>query len=194
MNILQIGCNNGNDHVFSFVSSHKEFINKLVLVDACEIALDKAKKLYSSLNLNIEFINKAVTTNNEDTVTFYIPETEPDSAHSSTVRSVVNGSRLGKERLIEKKVQACNIVDLLELFDSKLIDRMYSDTEGLDCLIVNSIDLQKYKIPYIQFEFSHSDGHFQNGVNLTNCTNHLSKNDYILMRCNEYDLLAIKFK
>jgi hypothetical protein len=43
--------------------------------------------------------------------------------------------------------------------DSKMdiIDRLYIDIEGLDCVIVNEIDLAKHDIRMIQFEHVHSE-------------------------------------
>jgi hypothetical protein len=194
MNILQIGCNAGNDDVFKFLCSYKEHLTKVILVDACTVALNKAIEHYSTTELNPIFINKAVILSSDKESTIYAPEQGVGTPLSSTIKEIVDSGHGYKEPIKGKTVEACRVSELLGLFNSTLIDRFYTDTEGLDTLIVQDIDLKKYKIPYIQFEFVHSDGHFKNGANLNNCLSYLNSNGYHVSRCNEYDLVAVKIK
>lgn len=158
MKILQIGCNNGQDHVLNFYKENYKSIDQIILIDASIDAISECQKTYEN-NDKCKFLHYAVTTTSESFVKLYQPLNETKSGHAS----------LNKEHTIchfhpevyETIVPAININNLLEQYMP--IDRLYIDTEGLDTEIVNNIDLDKYKLPYIYFEFAHSDGPFRVG-------------------------------
>lgn len=174
MNILQIGCNDGNDHVLQYAKAQAD-INKIILIDASFEALEKCKKTYRNIP-NCQFLHSAVVTDDSEFVNFFVPTKASDSQHCS-----LNFDHLLKHHhkdVSTIKVPAININALLETY--KPIDRLYIDTEGLDCQLVSSIDFSKHKIPYIFFEFIHSDGAFNVGANFERVRNMLVNNKYNL--------------
>jgi hypothetical protein len=59
MNIIQIGCNDGNDHVYSYIKDNIENINNIYLIDVSNKALEKAKLRYANIP-NAYFYNLAI--------------------------------------------------------------------------------------------------------------------------------------
>ena len=164
MKIIQIGCNNGKDHVYDYIISHppqNQKIESIVLIDANINALDECKKTYQDIK-NVQFINAAIVGDDTKNVVLFFPSNSVDSEHSS----------IYKEQLILHKhtdisaveVEAIHINDILSSYYP--IDRLYVDAEGVDIEIVFNINYNKYKIPYIYFEYAHSDGAFTVGKNL----------------------------
>jgi hypothetical protein len=83
MKILQIGCNNCDDHVKDFVLLNQEHIELLILVDINSKIVEYANQYYKGV---VNFLTKisAVTTN-EDQTTIRLYHTKKDmfSAHTS---------------------------------------------------------------------------------------------------------------
>jgi FkbM family methyltransferase len=177
MNILQIGCNHGKDHVLDFYREHYDDINKIVLVDASKDALAECSETYNN-DSKCEFLNYAVVTTAETQVKFYQPLGDTKSGHASIFQQHTI-SHLHPQ-ISEEIVPAININILLELYNP--IDRLYIDTEGLDAQIIKAINFSKYKIPYIFFEFVHSDGAFTVGQNCQQAINILQTNRYKLTK------------
>lgn len=174
MKILQIGCNNGKDHVFEYVKNHDN-ITQVILTDASPEAIARCKETYSDIP-NSTFLHSAVVTDDSEFVDLFMPANDNSSQHSS-----LNFDHLVKhhhKNINNIKIPAININILLETYKS--IDRLYIDTEGLDAQLVSSINFSKYQIPYIFFEFVHSDGPFNTGTNLERATNILTNNGYKL--------------
>lgn len=176
MNILQIGCNNGKDHVLEYVKAQNN-IAKIVLIDASLEAIDRCKETYSNVS-NCTFLHNAVVTDDSQFVNLFVPTNDNDSEHSSL--SFDHLIKHNHEHISTIKVPAMNINVLLEIY--KPVDRLYIDTEGLDSQLVSAINFSKYKIPYIFFEFVHSDGAFSVGQNFERAKNLLLNNGYKLNR------------
>tara|TARA_Y100000361_G_C11081500_1_gene301283 strand:+ start:223 stop:837 length:615 start_codon:yes stop_codon:yes gene_type:complete len=202
MNILQIGCNEANDNVSEFLKFYKEESPKALLVDASSSALDLAREFYKDFD-NIEFKHSAVVDTDEQEVDLFYPVDVPNNVHCSLLEDHVKTHKNIEGEIAKKppmevkkeKVPALRINTLLDYFDGEFIDRLYVDVEGLDCQIINDIDLDKYKIGYIRFEHTHSEGTFKtNGSTLQKTIKLLSRFDYSVLgdpRCPE-DLVAIK--
>ena len=153
MNILQIGCNTGNDHVLEYVTNNQSNIDKIILVDASLESINKCKITYANIP-NCIFIHGAVVTDNSESVELFVPSHDGSSEHAS-----MNFDHLVQHNHVDinkASVPAINILKLLDQYEP--IHRLYIDTEGWDTKIVNSIDFSKYKIPYLFFEYIHSDG------------------------------------
>lgn len=202
MNILQIGCNEANDKVSELLKFYKQESPKVLLVDASSSALDLAKEFYKDFN-NIKFQHVAVVDTDEKEVDLFYPVDVPNNVHCSLLEQHVKthkkieGEISNKPPMEVKKerVSALRISTLLDYFDGEPIDRLYVDVEGLDCQIINDINLDKYKIGYIRFEHSHSEGTFKtNGPTLKKTVQRLSEFNYSIIvdqKCPE-DLVAIK--
>ena len=59
MNIIQIGCNDCNDHVFDFIKENQNIINNFFVVDALPKCCEKAQEVYSFID-NLKIFNKAI--------------------------------------------------------------------------------------------------------------------------------------
>jgi len=204
MNIIQIGCHDGNDKVSNFLNANKKHFSKILLVDASSSALVLAEEFYKDFN-GIEFRNVAVIDSNETEIDLFYPVDNANVSYSylSVLESHVKTHKKFEDdidnsdpkEINTQKVVATRINNLLEHFDGEYIDRLYIDVEGLDCQIINDIDLDKYDIGYIRFEYIHSEGTFKtNGPILEKTTKRLASFGYsIFADANSpEDLFAIK--
>jgi FkbM family methyltransferase len=174
MNIVQIGCNDGNDHVFSYIKSNPN-IDNIILIDANIGALNKCKETYANVP-NCTFLHNAIVVDDSKFVNLYAPKDQSYDAHSSLVFDhLIKHHHQNIETI---SVPAININDLLSKYKP---DRLYIDAEGLDSVIVGSIDFTKHVVPYIFFEFVHSDGAFNIGSNFEKTKNILLNYNYKLV-------------
>lgn len=157
MNIVQIGCFDGNDDVYSFVSQNYMNIKKLILVDVLEEKIQEAKKRYSRYAF-VDYVNIAIVDNdNIKNIVIYKPKNIVHGQLTSIYKN--NISKFFQDPEIEQfDIDCITINKLFEKFYLKHIDRLYIDTEGLDCKIINSINYELYTINYIEYEYVHSDG------------------------------------
>lgn len=154
MNIVQVGCNDGNDHVYEYVSQNSDRIDSLFLIEPLSEALELAKKRYSIFNF-VKFYEIAITEEDVNEIEFFYSKNIQESQTSSTNRD--HTERFQAE-VVSKKVVASTLDSFFKNNHLSTIDRLYIDTEGLDCKILQSIDLMKYNINYIEYEYIHSDG------------------------------------
>lgn len=165
MNIVQVGCHDGNDHVYEYVFRNSDRINSLFLIDPLSDALDLAKKRYSIFNF-VKFYEMAIVEEYANEIEFFYPKNIQEAQTSSINK---NHAETFQTEVISKKVAATTLDSFFKNNSLSNIDRLYIDTEGLDCKILQSIDLTKYDIKYIEYEYIHSDGtHFfgPNGIAL----------------------------
>jgi hypothetical protein len=179
MNIIQIGCNDGKDHVFDFVKEKTKDINKLILIDANKNCVDFCKNVQYKDFKNVEFLFCAITNNNYDHVILYMDDKSTDGKcpHSSLLkRHVIEHLH---DNISQYKVPAKNINKLLEDLNFEIIDRLYIDVEGLDIDLVNEIDFNRFNIKFLLFESQHSDGvHSVGGPKLNSCIDRLKSFNY----------------
>jgi len=164
MNIIQIGCSDGDDHVFKFLNETEEKCS-VILIDAYKPALLLAEERYKKCdNHDFVFLNLAVVDSQESEVLFFSPDC--DKIHGCNSLSedflIMHGHR--RENLKSEKVKSKNINDILK--DSKMskIDKLFIDAEGLDCSLISAINFSSFNIESIVFEFAHSEG-ARSGVN-----------------------------
>jgi FkbM family methyltransferase len=157
MNIIQIGCFDGNDDVYTFVSQNYTNINKLILVDVLEEKIQEAKQIYSKYTF-VDYLNIAIVDDdNIKNIVIYKPKNLVHGQLTSIYKN--NISKFFQDTEIEQfNIDCISINQLFKKFYLKDIDRLYIDTEGLDCKIINSIDYKLYNINYIEYEYVHSDG------------------------------------
>jgi FkbM family methyltransferase len=157
MNIIQIGCFDGNDDVYTFVSQNYTNINKLILVDVLEEKIQEAKQIYSKYTF-VDYLNIAIVDDdNIKNIVIYKPKNLVHGQLTSIYKH--NISKFFQDTEIEQfSIDCISINKLFNKFYLKHIDRLYIDTEGLDCKIINSIDYELYDINYIEYEYVHSDG------------------------------------
>lgn len=158
MNIVQVGCNDCNDHVYKYVKNNSSKIELLLLVDANQDKIKKCHDKYGPLNIDYVLIPKAITAGHDKELTLYFNRKELNGHHTS-----INKDHLlrhsHKESMIESgNFPAININKLFDEYNLKDIDKLYVDAEGYDIEILRSIDYSKYNIERIQFEYIHCDG------------------------------------
>lgn len=176
MNIIQIGCHDGNDHVFQFVSENSHAIDRLILVEPLSEKIKEAKIKYQDFQF-VEFFELAIVDfEDKDEISFFFPE---DLIHSQISSIDINHVLRHRLDVKEIKVKCLNIKKFLDSLNLSKIDKFYIDTEGLDCKIIKQIDFQKYSIDYIEYEYIHSDGSYtfgQNGSDVQNMLLNLGYN------------------
>jgi len=184
MNILQIGCHNGNDEVYNFCLNNKDFIQNIFLVDANKNALEQCKDQYKEFK-QAKFFNLAILPDTEiynifHKIEFYVPRLDPLAQQGSVL----------KDHLINHSVSELDIINVeattINNFLSKLncnINRLYMDIEGFDLDVILSVDFNIFLLDYIEFESLHSEGtHTSDGPKLQNCTNFLESLGYKIER------------
>jgi FkbM family methyltransferase len=192
MIIVQIGSNDGKDHVFNFISQYDGIIQKIFLIDANPNCVEKTKDQYKHFPQTL-CLNYAVTPDwqSEDIfTTLFLPKNDEFNAHASLLKEHIE--KHDHFEFVKLDIPAISFNQLCEKFELQHIDRLYIDVEGLDIDILNSINLAKINIPYICFEFIHSDGVLSfGGPKLEKYKNYLSTMGYILTT-EEYNIIAIK--
>ncbi len=201
MNIIQIGCHSGNDKASSFLSLNEKYLNKVLLIDASPSALSLAKIFYKDFK-KVELFNFAVVDTNDTEIEIFYPVDENNVSYSycSVLESHVKTHKDFEgentpQQIKTHKVPATRVNKLLKHFAGEYIDRLYLDVEGLDCSIINDIDLHQYNIGHIRFEYTHSEGAFKtNGPILKKTINRLSSFGYSIIKDPNFpeDLIALK--
>lgn len=177
MNILQIGTNDGNDHVFEFIKTNENSIKNIILIEPIFEKLNEAKNTYSNIK-NTQFICAAITPNPYYYIQLYVPKNLPDSQTASIYESHTL-SHVGNHQGIEKRIVPCiGINVLLEIFKFEILDYLFIDTEGLDCDLILSLDLIKNKILNIIYESAHSDGSYKSLGKSLETKKYLINNNY----------------
>jgi FkbM family methyltransferase len=184
MTIVQIGCNNGKDHILDFCQKNKDGIEAIHLIEPNPEALEDCKQTYSDFK-QARFYNLAIVPNNVESINLYIPQGKSNNVHASTIENHLKAHEHSNFDTIN--VSALN---LNAFFDSNNItkcDRLYMDTEGLDCEIVLNFDIVKYNVGRIEFETLHSDGFFTKGQNYNSCIEKLKTLGYKATEAGEYN-------
>jgi FkbM family methyltransferase len=201
-NIIQIGCNIGNDHVFDYVRNNIQNIKNIILVDANYKCIDMCEKNYNSFSNYIKTFNIAIVANDQECVELFVPDNNETSEQSSIIENNVldHLKYINCESYSKLKVNSLNINQFLSNLNLSSIDKLYVDIEGLDVDIVSIIDYKKFNIKYLNFEHIHSDGAFSNFngeytdllPRYKKCLDVLYSFDYKIIK-EGYNTVAIKF-
>ena len=155
MNIIQIGCHDGNDHVFDFINSNHQNISKAYLIEPLYENYKKAVEKYKKFEF-VEIIEAAIVDDeNINAIEIYFPENIEQSQTTSIYKK---HAEKHQDKVLSKSVNCFTLTSLLKNKDINTIDRLYIDAEGLDCKIINSINFSDFDIKYIEYEYTHSDG------------------------------------
>jgi hypothetical protein len=189
MIIVQIGCHNGNDHVFTFCADNKDKIEKIILVDANNEVKETVMDRYTGFTRY--FMNAAIVTDRkENSVLIAMPKDRSFSDHASLSSDHLRAH--GHEEIELKAVQALMLRDVFIHFGLVKIDRLYIDIEGLDVPVLTDFDFTEFDIPYLQFEKLHSDGpHTGGGEKLDYLVERLSMLGYSVEH-HLWDIIAQK--
>jgi len=172
-NIIHIGCNDGNDHVFKFVCENKKDIGEIILIDANFNVISKARKTYNEIK-NTTFLNLAITPIdiNGCEIEIFTPITDDSSNFVSVNRDFVR-AHVHHNNILSTKVRTMSLQNLIDQY--KDTTHLFLDTEGLDVLNVFSVDFDKNKIEELTFEYIHSDGIVRHGKRLNSLLGYLEQ-------------------
>lgn len=189
MNIIQLGSNNGDDHVLSLVKEKEGEIQELILVDALPECVALTKRQYSFFKGNLSVINVAIGTKNGLIDIFY-PKGQDQSIHASFAPDHLFAH--GHEEIEKIKVPCLNINTFLGALSLERIDYLFVDTEGMDIAILLEMDFDKYSPTNLKFENSHSEGPRKGmGNSYLELVNKLEKLNYLVSQVVE-DTVAEK--
>jgi FkbM family methyltransferase len=184
MIVVQIGCNDGKDHILDFCQKNKESINAIHLVEPNLEALEDCKQTYSDFK-QARFYNLAIVPNDADSVDLHIPRSKSLNAHASTLKNhLIDHGHIGFDTI---NVPATSLASFLESNKIEKCDRLYIDAEGLDCEIILNLDIKKCNIIRIEFETLHSDGFLTKGQSYNSCIEKLKTLGYKATGAGEYN-------
>ena len=218
MNIIQLGTNNGNDHVNRFCKENSNNLNKVILVEPLPFLNEHIAKNYYELcyKSDITIYNKIIVPEKtEDTKLIYyntcdaipkyggicIKENENDMDKSFCLSSInkehIIKHYVGEELIdfVSDKTESLEIEtetlnNIINNNNNFTIDYLFIDIEGLDFEVIYSIDLMKYNIKNIQVEYIHYKSN-----ELVNLILYMKDHNYIVNRPiynNDYDILFTK--
>ena len=190
MTIVQVGTNNAVDPCSEYVLRNKELVTSLHLIEPLSACNTHINRVYSAVP-NYKIYNIGITDNPADKeITIYYPTSNSISGHSSSSKQHL---RLHHHNdLSSVTVPAYTLEKFFELNSIKVCDRLYIDTEGLDCKILLDFDFTKYSINYIEFEIIHADGTFNKGENYNKCIQKFNSLGYRIEEAGEFNQCAIK--
>ena len=166
MNIIQIGCHAGGDHVHDFIKHNASNIETCVLIDANPNVMESLRENYSQFSF-CKFRNLAVLpieTKGYEIDLFY-PACSSTSQICSTNREFVV-KHAHTEDILSYKVPTISLNSLLKEYPKT--DILFIDTEGLDAINLLSVNFSETNLKQIIFEYLHTDGIVKYGTRL-NC-------------------------
>lgn len=153
MKIVQIGTGSGWDDLSDIIKDQP--VEILILVEPLRVHNTSIRECYKHVE-NKHVLNLAISTGEGETVTFYHHlDDGPRFEVAGTSREHIIKHGLSPDRIVESKVGAIRINQLLEKYQLNLLDILYIDAEGMDADIVQDLDLGKYLVRKIYFENLH---------------------------------------
>lgn len=153
MKIVQIGVNKANDDLTKIIRRTEPSL--LILVEPLHRHNIEIINCYSWVkNKHIE--NIAISLNGESQVPFYFhPDDGPLYECASLNKNHLIKHRFNSERIKESKITSLSINQLFEKYKLTDLDILFIDAEGVDDLIIKSINFDKINISKIYFENIH---------------------------------------
>ena len=179
MIVVQIGCNKSHDACYKYIMKNREELETAYLIEALPSCIPLIEAAYKDLP-NVKVFNMGIGSESEDELEFFYPTNNPTSGHSSFNRNHLTS--LAHRQISSVKIPCMTLNDFFDKEDIKECDRLYIDAEGLDCKILCSFNLEKYKIPYIDFESYNCDGSPKRGTTYNACVEKLKGLGYTITR------------
>ncbi len=159
MKIVQIGTNNGDDHVRDLCKEiHPDFI---LLVEPFSIHNPEIHRHYAEIpNYRIE--NITITTDSDSRKPLFFCEADGPirgpgcNYHVSSIdpaHLVKHGYAADTLRTVE--VPAMTLNELLATHRCEQLDFLFLDVEGIDFEVLKSIDFERFDITHLQVEHLH---------------------------------------
>lgn len=153
MILVELGCNTARDErILELIAEHQ--FSKILMVDANPFAVLEAKNNPPSAIAEVE--NWFISDEWGD-ADFYIPHFDEHklSAHSSGKLDHVLKHGHDLNRIQKLSVPKISINELFARHSLSTIDYLFIDLEGVDGDVLLALDLDKYKIKNINFEYCH---------------------------------------
>jgi hypothetical protein len=143
----------GNDDLTTLIGNNQPEL--LVLVEPMSIHNDKIKKCYEWVN-NLNLENIAISLDDSKEMSFYYHENDGPlyEVASNNINHILKHG-YSMEGVKELNVNCLSINNLFKKYNLVDIDILFIDTEGIDDLIIKSIDFDTFKITEIYFENLH---------------------------------------
>jgi FkbM family methyltransferase len=153
MKIIQLGVCVGNDDLTKIIVGNQPDI--LILVEPMKLHNEKISECYSWVrNLVIE--NVAISSDDKDEISFYYHENDGPLFEVASVNiEHILKHGYNQSGIKEIKVESVTINSIFNKYNLNKIDILFIDTEGIDDLIIKSIDFDKFEIDEIYFENLH---------------------------------------
>lgn len=152
--IVQIGANRGNDDLTKIINDEQPEI--LILVEPMILHNEILKKNYQWIsNLHIE--NVIISDKSSEYIDFFyhLDDGPGFEVASLDINHIIKHYRERTDRIVKINLKSMNINDLFNKYNLSDIDVLFIDAEGIDDLIIKSIDFSKIKISKIYFENLH---------------------------------------
>ena len=194
MKIVQIGCNNCDDHVFELVSKNADSIETLIVVDPLAKCVEVAKQKYAFLAERLIVVQCAISPTN-GVAPFYCPVDDDMSVVASLSKDHIyahhHSGFTPRGPINEAWVPCLTINSFLESFVSLQTGfHLYIDTEGHDVDILLGLDLSRFRVSKIQWESIHSDGPFRVGPKAQALLQQLHRHGYVFDLCDTMNVVA----
>lgn len=161
MKVVQIGTNNGDDHVRDLCREiSPDFI---LLVEPFPIHNPEIQRHYSAIP-NYRIDNIAITSDSDSSKTLFFCDADGPIRGAGCnyhVTSIDPGHLVkhgyAAETLKTIQVPAMTLNDLLAKYRCEQLDFLFLDVEGIDFEVLRSIDFERFDITHLQVEHLHLD-------------------------------------
>lgn len=173
---LIIGAMDGIKHDIFFDLIKNKSGKKIIFVEPVQFHFKKLIENTKDLNHSIFYENCAISDKSEKVKFCNLKEDKiKEGTFLDGCSCVIENEkplnifmqRMQKEDIDEFEVQCLTFEEVLAKYDLQEIDYVQIDTEGYDERIVKSINLEKYKIKYLQFEKYYADQSFLERLKVT---------------------------
>ena len=191
--LLQIGTNDGDDPVFTFIEENASDIDSCMLVDSNPWALEKAREKYKDFSFcDFKFTAVIPIEIGGKQISFHVPNNDRDSPFSS-IDPDFTAAHAQVGELFQYEVDAISLEKLMREVPD--ITHLIIDTEGYDMLNLFSIDLLRYpSLKQVCFEHLHADGMLTQGNRLRSLIGYFNSCGYYVLYDNGSDCNLIAEK
>lgn len=193
MTIVQVGTNKAIDSCQEFVKQNKDKIKNVYLIEPLSYYNSIIDSKYSFFS-DVQIFNIAIvpTTEKSTIEIFHTKDLNRGGAHSSTSLNHLHAHKHNPSLIQSTQVSCMTLNDFFRKNSINTCDRLYIDTEGMDCDILTSFELNSFDVKYIEFEYIHSDGPFKTGEKFENCKKFLIEHNYSVSQIDKLNCVAKK--
>lgn len=159
--VVQIGTNNGNDHVLDLCK--KRYTSAIYLVEPFSIHNNSIQANYKDIP-NVIIENIAITPTAQDSIElFYTEDDGPqNNVHKSYQVASIKQEHIVKHDYSPSNIKSINVPamtinDFFAKHNLTTINYLFLDIEGIDFEVLKSIDFSKVNIKNLQIEHLHLD-------------------------------------